>query len=633
MNSKIATPLFLCLISGLLLGASQPIYWPDVFGHVGHYQWFLGALAFIAYAPFFWALRDKSLKETFWLTLFTMTVQFTVVLYWIYIALHDHGHISPIPAALITLLLPLILAFKGGVFFAIGRFISIHFSISFFLIAPVCLTAIEYFRNFQIFGGFPWGNVGYSLGRIDEFLQLASLVGVYGLVFFVGLINALICLACASLGAKRLFCALLTGTLIASVFSFGWWRLNDRAHEFAPTIKIAMLQGDIPQGMKNRTRLYSNEILAIYQKLHSEALAKGAELVIWPESSYPRSLVEDAKRLPSDNFGASIIGAITYGFGKDDDSYYHNSALAIDYKGDIIARYDKTHLVPFGEYVPWPLSGVVDKIVPGLGAFYPGTSFTPQMLAINPEQNLSLGITVCYEGIFPEISRAYAKKGATLLVNITNDAWYGRSSAPFQHLLMYKLRSVENGRSFVRATNSGLTAWIDAYGTVHRSLGLFERGLQINEVPLITKSTLYTQIGDVIAIICLLALIIAYGIAAVPLKAIIRERRIGDILIMLILIGIMVGSYLYFSQAHFMTIESAQTKKFFIFLLCMTIFVGALSRTERSRTILLVCAAAVLSISVGLAIFETPYFLFGLLIAVLIFLLALRIRKARTLPN
>lgn len=619
------------IIAGILLGFSQPFFMPALFGSVGEHQWLLGALALIGYVPFFWAIRHQSLKATFWLTLLMMMIQYTIILYWLFIALRDHGHVASLLSVIIMLMVPLILALKGSAFFCLGRFISMHFSWDFLWIAPLCLTGLEYFRNFQLFGGFPWGNVGYSIARIDQFLQLASLIGVYGLVFFLGVINALFCFAIGAKTARRRLTFFgLALLIIAGAFGFGSLRLKDQSFSSAKKLKVALVQGNIPQEMKNRSRIFADEIIAIYMDIHRKAIAEGADLIMWPESSYPRIFEENIKDLgfSAEDTRATIVGATTYGHEENGQGYYHNSALLLNYEGEVVRRYDKTHLVPFGEYVPWPMVGVVDKVVPGMGAFRPGISYTPVLLAIGPEESVSIGTTICYEGIFPEISRAYANNGATLLVNITNDAWFGKSSGPYQHLLMYRLRSVESGLSFVRATNAGLTAWIDPLGREQRRFGLFERGLQISEVPLAKKYTLYTKIGDVIPILCLLFLIISYLAAVIPLRSLFRERRYGALAMMFMLIAIMIASTLYYSQSAFLTDEAAGTKSFFIFLLCVTVLVGALSRGPRSRTILLVSGAFVLTISVALAFFESFYFLLGLVPAVLIFLIALRIKRS-----
>lgn len=626
---KIAKDILFCILSGVLLGFSQPFFMPELGDELGKWQYLLGTLALVGYVPYFLSVRTKSLKTVFWLTLLMMTIQYTIVLYWLYIAVHIHGNVAVIPALTITLLVPLILALKGCVFFTMARFISQRCSVSFFLIAAVALTSLEYFRNYYLFGGFPWGNVGYSLGRIDELLQLASLVGVYGLVFFAALINACICLAITAVSNKlRLIYAACACIMVLSVFFYGHYRLLEGSNN-ASFIKVALIQGNIPQEIKNSARLYASDILDIYEKLQTKAINEKPDLIIWPESSFPRTLKKEIKMLspaPKANI-ASVIGATSYGYDENDHGHYHNSAFLIDYDGHVIKRYDKTHLVPFGEYVPWPMSGIVDKVVPGMGAFKPGNSFEPIYIPLNSEQKIPVGVTVCYEGIFPEITRAYAKNGARLLINLTNDAWYGFSSAPYQHLLMYRLRAVESGLSFVRATNSGLTAYIDTYGNIRRDLGLFERGIQINEVSLNKKNTIYAAVGDLLPLTCLISFILAFLLIAIPWRNILKEKKIADWVLIIVTTSTSILATVYYSKSAFLTNESAGTKKFFIVFLSLTVLIAALVRSQRSKSILFIVGALVLTISLALTFFESLYFLLGLILSVLIFLLALRIKN------
>jgi apolipoprotein N-acyltransferase len=401
------------------------------------------------------------------------------------------------------------IAFVGALFLSYARFLSQKLNYSFFYFAPLALCAMEYFRNYLPFGGFPWGNSGYALGRIPAFLQSASVVGVYGLVFIVGLVNALICLALSSSFYKRIIILISTVILVNILYIYGCIRLYNIDEKEAPTVRIALLQGNIPQEMKNRSKNFAEEILEIYRTLHEQAKAFGAELIIWPEASYPGVFHKDSTHLKI-NFShgaAAIIGATAYAYDKDAQSaHFYNSAFLQDYDGKLISRYDKSHLVPFGEYVPWPLENVVNKIVPSLGSYRFGTDIKPVELALNADRRLSIGTTICYEGIFPEITRVYAQKDTTLLINITNDAWYGKSSAPYQHLLMYQLRSVESGKPYVRATNTGISAWIDAHGRVRKQSSLFTREIIIDTVPLLTKTTVYATIGDIVPILCLLVL-------------------------------------------------------------------------------------------------------------------------------
>lgn len=629
MNKQLFQAVLWCLLSAFLLGISQPLFMPELF--LAPWSPWCGLFALIGYVPFFLALRTQNLKTTFLLSLLTMTAQFSVVLFWIYIAVHVYGHVAPLPAATITLMLPMILALMGSVFFTVARFLSMHYRRSFLYFAPVALCAAEYFRNYHLFGGFPWGNVGYSLGRIPEFLQLASLAGVYGMVFFVGGINALLAQAFLLRGALRRQLFLASFILVTAAFIFGLVRLNGAEHEYAPSIRVAMVQGNIPQQIKSSARLYAEDIIAIYEGLNERAVAQEAQLIVWPESVYPQAVYQKNVQLTiKASSVASVIGATTYTIN-DDGQYYQNSALIFDHKNKLVDRYDKSHLVPFGEYVPWPLNSIVDKIVPGMGAFRPGTNFKPVDLHLSTGKSVAIGTTVCYEGIFPEISRAYAKNGAQLLVNLTNDAWYGTSSAPYQHLLMYQVRSAESGRPYVRATNSGISAWVDAYGRLHDQLPLFVRDILVADVPLVNKSTLYLIVGDSVPIICLLVLMIAFITALIPLKEMVQQRRIKDLAIVALFVIIALSSHWYFSDNRFMAVESAQTKNLWIIILSMVVMIGCLTKSQRSKAILLAVATFIGLVAVLLAVFESVVFLWGLLISVLIYLLAFRMKS--TLSN
>ena len=616
----------LCLTSAVLLGFAQPYYMPELFGEVTPYQHYLGLFALIGYVPLFLAVAHKSLKQTFWWAFFSLSVQYTIVLYWMYIALTVHGHISPPLSSLITLMLPFLLALKISLFLTMGRFLSQRFSVSFLWIAPCALCAGEYFRNFYIFGGFPWGNAGYAVGQIDQLLQAASLVGVYGLVFIVGFINALIAQA-FSRHAWRY--ALGAGLLVLVLYTFGAIRLAMMNHQFAPSIRVALLQGNIEQEVKRKARLYSEDIRAIYQNLHEQAKKEGAELIVWPESAYPLVLPEEAKDLGllfAQNTG-TILGAVALGKPEDGSAHHvRNSAFILDYRGRVVKRYDKSHLVPFGEYVPWPMTNIVDKIVPGMGAFLPGLDYGVVPLALDVGKTIKIGTTICYEGIFPEISRAYVHDGAQLLVNITNDAWYGLSSAPYQHLHMYRLRSAETGLSFVRATNSGISAVIDPFGRVKKSLPLFERAMLIEDVPLLTVPTLYAATGDIVAVACLLFMLISYVLALVPIHRFIKQRDYKKLALVVGLAIILGASHVYFNNPAFMTDESARTKSFLVFLIVFLIMLGCLVRTPRSKTILSVCGGIIMAVSLALVFIESAYFLLGVAIGLLIYGLAFSIK-------
>jgi len=178
-----------------------------------------------------------------------------------------------------------------------------------------------------------------------------------------------------------------------------------------------------------------------------------------------------------------------------------NSAFTLDPSGREVSRYDKIHLVPFGEYVPWwALPGLVHKITSDVGNFVPGSQYS-----VAPSPGGGIGVFICYEAIMPQLARKLVGGGANVLVNISNDAWYGDSPAAYQHLEMARLRAIENHRYLLRATNDGLTTLIDPYGRVLEQIPRYQREIMLSHFDFETQQTYYTAHGDVFAWVCALA--------------------------------------------------------------------------------------------------------------------------------
>jgi apolipoprotein N-acyltransferase len=245
-------------------------------------------------------------------------------------------------------------------------------------------------------------------------------------------------------------------------------------------------------------------------ELTRRGAAAGARLVVWPESSVPfyfdRSppLAAQLQELVREH-GIYLI------FGNDDreardgrDELFWVGAKMLTPEGDLGLRYHKIRLVPFGEYVPiqsvLTLGGRVSaKVVKQVADFAPGEEYSTGLV-----DGHKIGTFICYEAIFPDAVREFAAAGAELLVNITNDAWYGRTSAPHQHMAMAAFRAVENGKYLVRAANTGITAVVDPRGRVLESTALFERTMVVRDVPFVPGLTFYARHGDVLAWSCLL---------------------------------------------------------------------------------------------------------------------------------
>jgi apolipoprotein N-acyltransferase len=229
------------------------------------------------------------------------------------------------------------------------------------------------------------------------------------------------------------------------------------------------------------------------------------ELIIWPESATPfyyqdqSPLGAEVRQVAIRSQAALLFGSPAY--EKRDDGRWHflNSAFLLDAKGETLGRGDKVHLVPFGEYVPLKkILPFVNKLVEGIGDFSPGI-IRPMRLGEH-----RIGLLVCYEGIFPELARAYVNQGSDLLVNVTNDAWYGYSSAPYQHLSMARFRAIENRIWLVRAANTGISAFIDPSGRIGGATPIFVTLSTTAKVGLGSRPTLYRSIGDALPLAFLL---------------------------------------------------------------------------------------------------------------------------------
>lgn len=476
-------------------------------------------IAFVAYVPLFYFVfaveRGKVFKKVFCFAFFF----YLGALYWLYTALNGYGHLSPLVAVMVLLILCVILALYFSLPFLLAQWIEAKSSISYFWTLPIFWVACEWGRTHWPLGGFPWAQVGYTQWKFLTFIQISDLVGVYGvtaLIVWINLIFLEIVKFCfqkkeRSFGGKLVFvCVLLSVILI--------YGLKQKNHlleisKRAPHFNLALLQGNIPQDEKWVLEK-GEEILKIYQDMTREVFAnpeQKVELVIWPEASFPYEIARDLQS-NIDYIGSFsedvLLGAVSYenkGQLPPDILYtpldypIYNSALLIQPGPRLAGAYFKHHLVPYGEYIPFKdILFFVKRLTDGMGEFQRGTEYN--LLSSGPAK---MGMLICYEDIFPEIAQALVKNGANLLVNITNDAWYGNSSALPQHLSFSAFRAVENRRSLVRATNTGMTASFDAVGKIWTLAPAFERKIIYDQVPLLEWKSFYSTWGDVFAYACL----------------------------------------------------------------------------------------------------------------------------------
>ena len=364
-------------------------------------------------------------------------------------------------------------------------------------LAPPLWVAGELLRTYLL-AGFPWGLLGYVPYRRLALIQIAAWTGVYGVSFLLVLVNTAAawwlvrrCPRAAALGA-----AVAAGSLGVTL-ALG---VATPAEPGGGTIPVALVQGNIAQSLKwDQTQ--QQAILETYAELTRRA-APGAELVVWPEAAVPAYVrlepwvAEWLTGLAAEVNRPLLVGAPD---AHEDGRTirYLNSAFLVR-PGGIEARYDKIQLVPFGEYVP--LRGLlffVEAIAAEIGEFTPGRD-----RVIFPLSGAPFGAVICYEVIFPDLFRRFVRDGARFMVNITNDAWFGDSGGPLQHLATVPLRAVENGVAIARAANTGVSALVHPSGRIDPQLGLFQQGALRVDVPLRTRETFYTRFGDVFAYAC-----------------------------------------------------------------------------------------------------------------------------------
>jgi apolipoprotein N-acyltransferase len=307
--------------------------------------------------------------------------------------------------------------------------------------------------------------------------------------------------------------------MYAWVLGYGYYRLASPPAEQG-RLRVALVQANIAQEDKWDAEKLLGNIERHMAQTH-DAAARGARLVVWPESAVGFHYDDTPPVAEALDGLARQLGLYLLfgnddreGFGPDERSYV--GAKLLTPEGRLALRYHKLRLVPFGEYVPLQplltLGGRYGaKLVQQVSDFTPGEA---ALVARVDERPLS--VMICYEAIFPDLGRRFAANGAGLLVNITNDAWYGRTSAPHQHLAMASFRAVENGIYLVRAANTGISAVVDARGRILERTSLFERATLVRDVPILAADTFYARHGDVFGLACVLLTLIATGVALWP---------------------------------------------------------------------------------------------------------------------
>ena len=498
------------LLSGALLAASFP-----KFGH--------SALAWIALTPLIVASTSRTRRRGSILSVATLGllagfVYFAGTLYWVVNVMATFGDLPTIAAALIGLLLVAYLAIYPAAFASLLCVAIRQFGLAGVWLAPAFWVATEWLRS-TAGSGFPWVLLGSSQSSALPIVQAASVVGVYGLSALVALVGA--AAAAGVLGRARVHRAgaVVVALLVGITALWGAWRVNrgELTHTGDP-VRVGLVQGSIAQEDKYDPA-HSVAIMERYIALSRQVLAAGAALVIWPEAATPfyfdldAVLAQPVRQLAAQSHTPFLIGSDDFerGTAAAVDRYY-NAAVLVGPDGRSQAVYRKQQLVPFGEYVPLKsLLFFVGPLIQAVSDFSPGAK-----AVVFDANGRRFSVAICYESVYPGIARDFVRAGSELLATITNDAWFGRSSAAYQHFAQGSLRAVEEGRYVVRAANTGVSGAVDPYGRVLLTTQLFTPAAVTVDVRLLRSRTIYSRTGD---------LVVWVSVAASALVALAAFRR------------------------------------------------------------------------------------------------------------
>ncbi|HUI83791.1 MAG TPA: apolipoprotein N-acyltransferase [Candidatus Binatia bacterium] len=438
--------------------------------------------------------------------------------YWVYHVMHLYGGLGVATSVGLLVAFALYLALYHGLFGLLLALIAARrngFSLRALVFTPFLWVAVELARTWIT--GFPWDLLGTT--QIDNIplCGIARVTGVYGISFEIALVNTAVAAAFLVPYARRK--VLLTASLAAAI-ALHAGKL-EKPEALPSTQGVTLVQSDIPILDARAWDLdYLEHTLRELSDLSVRPRAEHAGtpgLIIWPESPAPfwvtdlhvRSTLANVARRTDSSIIAGTLG-IQHAGELARQPVIYNSASVIARNGAWTLEYDKVHLVPFGEYVPFAeFLFFARKLTREIGTFGRGTRREPLEV-----DGTHLGIFICYESIFPDEVRQFARHGAEVFVNISNDGWYGNTSAPLQHLNMARMRAVENNRWLLRDTNTGITAIIDPYGRITAEAPSWQRtGLQ-GAYDVEETTTFYTRHGDwfplLCAIITLLGLMLRY---------------------------------------------------------------------------------------------------------------------------
>jgi apolipoprotein N-acyltransferase len=505
----IETPTSFRLVFGALSGAALSFSYTGFY--LGIYSWIsIGVLLIVLFG----AKPEVAFGCGFLHGLFFVLTSVP----WIATVLAVHGGLSTAGGWAVLLLIAIAWGILTGTFAWIVNRLSRSSITLACIAAPFVWVTFEFVRAHLPEISFPWNLLGYPASANLAFLQITTVTGIYGLSFLVAAFNALLAWFDAakspSIIRRLLILAASTGVILVIVFLGPRLVPASRANHSARAV-----QPNFPEAQEypqNWFQLHTADLDELDQ-LSLASQGHSVDLLVWPEAPAPFSMedVQFAKRASAlaIRFGHPFLAGtiewrpetIPAGNGAHKTFVPYNSAVMLDRQGQTIFTYDKIHLVPFGEYEPFPLiHRVVSSVSSEVGGFRKGSNYAIGKLP----GGFTFGAFICYEAIYAGEIRRFAANGADLLINISNDGWFGRSAAAEQHLRMARVRAVENRRWLLRVTNNGITASIDPYGRIYSPVPVDTRAAVDLPYDFRAAETAYTRFGDWFAWLCVIVSVI-----------------------------------------------------------------------------------------------------------------------------
>ena len=462
--------LFLAILSGLLYALSFPdtSIWPFIL---------------IFALPLFIIVDKSTWKEALFFGLVAGLVAWAGIIYWVAYVMYFFGGLSFFSACAVLTMFILYLALYFSAFAWIS-WLEKDSALALFTL-PGAWVLLELIRTYAL-SGFPWELAGYALFPIGPAIQVSEIGGVYIISGIIIMVNLSLYRA-----LKGRYTAIAVSLIVfIGIMTWGYWRMEHLDYKAFP-LRAAVVQASVPQEEKWLPSMVEPS-LETYSRLTKIAVSRGAEVIVWPESACnfllfrqwePTMKVIDLSK--ECNNTLLMAGSPAFEEGK-----YFNRVWALR-NGSICGFYDKTHLVPFGEYLPlaYLLKPIFGTLTKGIGDFSSGSKIHPVGDA---------GILICFESIFPGLSRTLCRENALYLVNASNDAWFRTWSAPQQLLRMSAFRSIETRRWLIRSVNHGISAIIDPTGRIRCQIGLNKEGVLVDDIEKIHYSTFYSRHGPII---------------------------------------------------------------------------------------------------------------------------------------